>query len=89
MEKRPKPRDTSFAEDMGKNIARYHEALGVSQEDLGFLDDLHRTAVGHLERGERTARADTASSCADRLGSRPRLCSRGSAGPRPITAKAS
>jgi transcriptional regulator with XRE-family HTH domain len=41
------------------NLLRHREALGISQEELGFLAQLHRTAVGQLERGERTARTDT------------------------------
>lgn len=71
MEKGPKPQDTAFAAVMGKNIARHREALGVSQEDLGFLADLHRTAVGQLERGERTARADTVLKLCGSLGVEP------------------
>lgn len=30
-----------------------------TSDESAFLADLHRTAVGQLERGERTARADT------------------------------
>jgi transcriptional regulator with XRE-family HTH domain len=71
MKKGPKPRDTAFAEVFGKNLARHREALGVSQEDLGFLADLHRTAVGQLERGERTARADTVLKLCGSLGVEP------------------
>lgn len=56
---------------MGKNIARHRKTLGVSQEDLGFLADLHRTAVGQLERGERTARADTVLKLCGSLGIEP------------------
>jgi len=66
-----KLRDTAFAEVFGKNIARHREALGVSQEDLGFLADLHRTAVGQLERGERVARADTILKLCGSLGIEP------------------
>jgi len=67
----PKPRDASFAEVFGRNITRHREALGISQEDLGFLADLHRTAVGQLERGERTARADTVLKLCGSLGIEP------------------
>ncbi|HEY1855294.1 MAG TPA: helix-turn-helix transcriptional regulator [Solirubrobacterales bacterium] len=52
-------RDLRFAHVFGKNLARCREQLGVSQEDLGLLAGLHRTAVGQLERGERVARTDT------------------------------
>lgn len=57
----PKTRDQDFAWLFGLNLLRHREALGISQEELGFLAQLqlHRTAVGQLERGERTARTDT------------------------------
>ena len=55
----PKKRDEAFAWLFGLNLLRHREALGISQEELGFLAQLHRTAVGQLERGERTARTDT------------------------------
>jgi len=71
MDEGPKPRDTLFAEVMGKNIARHREVLGVSQEDLGLLADLHRTAVGQRERGERPARADTVLKLCGSLGIEP------------------
>jgi len=38
---------------------------------LAFLADLHRTAVGQLERGERTARADTVLKLCGSLGIEP------------------
>jgi len=49
----------TFAERFGRNLAKARERMGLTQEDLGFYADLHRTAVGQLERGERTARLDT------------------------------
>jgi transcriptional regulator with XRE-family HTH domain len=55
----PRRRDPVFAEVFGMNLARCREVVGVSQEELGFMADLHRTAVGQLERGERIARSDT------------------------------
>jgi len=48
-----------FAVVFGRNLIRCRERAGISQEELGFIADLHRTAVGQLERGERTARTDT------------------------------
>jgi transcriptional regulator with XRE-family HTH domain len=44
----------------GQNLARARRRAGLSQEELGFLAGLHRTETGLLERGERTARIDTA-----------------------------
>ena len=55
----PRRRDPLFAEIFGQNLARCREAAGISQEELGLMADLHRTAVGQLERGQRIARADT------------------------------
>lgn len=52
-------RDERFAEVFGRNLTRCRERLGITQEDLGFLAGLHRTAVGQLERGDRVARTDT------------------------------
>lgn len=49
----------AFARRFGLNLAARRLAAGISQEALGDLADLHRTAVGQLERGERVPRADT------------------------------
>jgi transcriptional regulator with XRE-family HTH domain len=48
-----------FALVLGRNLTRCRERIGISQEELGFMADLHRTAIGQLERGERVARTDT------------------------------
>jgi transcriptional regulator with XRE-family HTH domain len=48
-----------FAARFGRNLARAREAAGYSQEAVADLAELHRTAVGQLERGERIPRADT------------------------------
>jgi transcriptional regulator with XRE-family HTH domain len=37
---------------MGDRIRVRRRELGISQEDLGYRSGLHRTYVGHLERGE-------------------------------------
>jgi transcriptional regulator with XRE-family HTH domain len=50
----------SFAVRFGANLAYCRNRAGdISQEELGMRADLHRTAVGQLERGERVARTDT------------------------------
>ena len=38
---------------MGQVLRDAREALGLSQEQMGFQADLHRTYVGQGERGER------------------------------------
>ena len=48
-----------FATRFGHNLARCRDRAGLSQEELGMRAELHRTAVGQLERGQRIARADT------------------------------
>jgi transcriptional regulator with XRE-family HTH domain len=49
----------NVAERFGANLARCRRAAGLSQESLSFQASLHRNEIGHLERGERLARADT------------------------------
>jgi transcriptional regulator with XRE-family HTH domain len=38
---------------LGAIIRDRREAIGISQEELGFLAGLHRTYIGSVERGER------------------------------------
>jgi transcriptional regulator with XRE-family HTH domain len=38
---------------VGRNVRFWRERLGVSQEELGFRADLHRTYVSGVERGVR------------------------------------
>jgi transcriptional regulator with XRE-family HTH domain len=47
------------AERFGENLIRCRKAAGLSQEQLSFAADLHRTEIGMLERGIRLARIDT------------------------------
>ena len=35
----------------GKEISRLRGRLGISQEELGFRTDLHRTYISQIERG--------------------------------------
>lgn len=37
---------------LGRRIRARREALGLSQEKLGELADLHRNLIGMIERGE-------------------------------------
>jgi transcriptional regulator with XRE-family HTH domain len=43
----------------GKNLARCRKRTELSQEELAERAALHRTAVGHIERGTRLPRVDT------------------------------
>lgn len=40
-------------EKFGAQVRQLRKALGLSQEDLAELTDLHRTYIGGIERGER------------------------------------
>ena len=39
---------------VGQNVKIYRGRLGISQEELAFRADLHRTYVSGVERGIRT-----------------------------------
>lgn len=59
MAQRRRKRDQAFAETFGANLSRVRRAAGISQEELGFRADVHRTAVSALERGTEIAGSDT------------------------------
>jgi len=40
------------SQELGIRIRARRLELGISQEDLGDRSGLHRTYIGHLERGE-------------------------------------
>jgi transcriptional regulator with XRE-family HTH domain len=44
---------------LANNLRRHRRQAGLSQERLAELCDLHRTAIGLLERGKRSPRLDT------------------------------
>jgi len=50
---------SDIAAQFGSNLARRRKRAHLSQEELAVRASLHRTAIGQLERGERTARIDT------------------------------
>lgn len=58
----------TFALVVGERIAAIRAAGGVSQEDLSFRTEMHRTTIGQLERGERMPRLDPATKIAAALG---------------------
>ena len=63
----------TFAKRFGRNLTRARQRTQpyISQEELGLRAGLHRTAVGQLERGERTARLDTYMKLIGALGAQP------------------
>lgn len=48
-----------MAVQFGKNLRRFRDGAGTSQEELGFLAGLHRTEICLLERGLREPKLDT------------------------------
>jgi len=40
------------AKELGDRVRAFRQEIGLSQEDLGDSAGLHRTYIGHLERGE-------------------------------------
>jgi transcriptional regulator with XRE-family HTH domain len=69
-------RGGAFAIRFGRNLAYCRNRAGdLSQEELGMRSELHRTAVGQLERGERVARSDTLVKLAGSLGIPTTNCS--------------
>ena len=43
----------SIEKKIGLSLRSYREAAGLSQEQLSFKANLHRTYIGSVERGER------------------------------------
>lgn len=37
----------------GQKVKEYRKSLGISQEELGYMTDLHRTYIGQIERAEK------------------------------------
>jgi len=57
------------------NLRRIRTEAGVSQEELGYMCDLHRTEVSLLERAGREPRLATIVKLAGALGASPaQLC---------------
>ena len=46
-------RDTKVLKALGVYVRQRREALGMSQEDLAGLAELHRNYIGGIERGDR------------------------------------
>lgn len=49
----------SVRQQFAANLVRIRRQAGISQEELGFRANLHRTEIGMLERGIRLPRIDT------------------------------
>jgi len=58
---------------IGKNLRTFRKRLGVSQEQLAELAELHRTYIGAVERGEKNISAKNIEKIAGVLGVEPYL----------------
>ena len=47
--------EQTYLQAVGTRVRQRREALGLSQAELGQRCGLHRTFIGHVERGERNA----------------------------------
>jgi transcriptional regulator with XRE-family HTH domain len=56
------------SERFAANLRRFREAARISQEDLAFAADIHRTQVSFIEGGHRMPRLDTLVKLAGALG---------------------
>jgi transcriptional regulator with XRE-family HTH domain len=53
-----KPKE-SVRQQFAENLRRHRERLGLSQEELADICDLHRTEISLLERCKRSPRLET------------------------------
>lgn len=58
----------SVAAEIGRRIAQYRKAAGLTQEQLGELSGHHKQSISDWERGERTPYVDSLASIASALG---------------------
>ncbi|MGB3690873.1 MAG: helix-turn-helix transcriptional regulator [Jannaschia helgolandensis] len=56
---------------VGRNVKQHREAKGLSQEQLAFEADLHRTYVSGVERGIRNPTVLIVAKLANALGVEP------------------
>ncbi|MCP9483361.1 helix-turn-helix domain-containing protein [Shimia sp. CNT1-13L.2] len=56
---------------VGRNLKRFREASGLSQEALAFECGLHRTYVSGVERGVRNPTVEVLAKLAEPLGIHP------------------
>lgn len=49
---------TPARKQLGTRIRKIRKILGISQEELGFRSNLHRTYIGAIERAEQNVSID-------------------------------
>ncbi len=60
--------ESPTARQIGAAIRNRRSKLGLSQEQLGFACETHRTYIGALERGQKAVTVDKLVKLADALG---------------------
>lgn len=66
----PKQSNRTVERAFGSVVREHRERLALSQEELAFRADLHRTYISMLERGERCPSLGTIVKLAKALGTR-------------------
>ena len=66
-----KNRNRDLSLNVGKNLRRLRNRLGVSQDEFADLAGLHRTYIGAVERGERNITLSTVQRLATALKTEP------------------
>lgn len=67
----------TVAERFGRNLWRCRRRADLSQEELSSRAALHRTEIGLLEQGKRTAKVDTLMKLAGALEADPAVLLKG------------
>lgn len=50
--------DLKLRKQFGEKVREMRKKLGLSQEELGFKANIHRTYIGAIERGEQNVSLD-------------------------------
>lgn len=50
--------DLKLRRQFGEKVREMRKKLGLSQEELGFKANIHRTYIGAIERGEQNVSLD-------------------------------
>ena len=64
-------RSASIQHAFGRALRARRERVGLSQEELGFASEIHRTYISELERGLKNPSLTTIARLADALKTRP------------------
>ena len=60
---------TKARQQLGKKVRELRKKMGISQEELGFRANLHRTYIGSIERAEQNVSIDNIHKIAKALNS--------------------